>query len=194
MASRFDFQKWLMAFLLKSGGTMTGVINLDEIAKALTFGSANAYIQGETYLAQHVVRIKSEDEIFLAGNVDCAGQSVFRSFFKMAGTNDVLASFHADNRCVFKGNAIEVARLYGLQDEGNERLEISRAGDITMLDLKYLKPGSFTLGDRPVAGVAYSGHIIHLTYRAIDDTADRIQVCLRDAGGTYNWYDMAAGV
>ena len=135
--------RFLNALLLDGSRSMTGAINVGEIPKGVTFGSAGAYIQGETYGGAHVIRIVSEDELFLDGNIRM-NQLILTSYLQFSSGSEAGRRLYADAGLSFygandAGDWMKVAEIKGGYLTGFEGfMDVSRAGDITMLSGKVL--------------------------------------------------------
>ena len=70
-------------------------------------------------------------------------------------------------------------------------LEISKAGDITLLDDKFLKLGKDSDGNLPTAGSSYRGKMIRIEGGAGE--SDKLYVCMKSVSDAYSWVQVASG-
>jgi len=72
----------------------------------------------------------------------------------------------------------------------NGRADIPRAGDISLLDDRYLGIGKVTA--LPTPSAAYRGKMVYLDYNYSASTDDELYICLwRDALGAFSWIRLA---
>ena len=73
----------------------------------------------------------------------------------------------------------------------NEMIDISRAGNITFLDDKFLKIGKDSDGTLPTPDASYRGKMIRVEGGA--GVADKLYMCMKSAADTYSWVQIATG-
>jgi len=185
-----------------AGVTVGGVLCKDGALK-LTLGQP-LYLGG-TYggvdqkiwsLDNLNIKIQTCDVIYLHGNLVSDGQAQFNSYFMMASGFPVYfyGSSYPYGGNQFKtyddlGNWQEIARVYG--GVSDYRFEISRAGDIALLDDKFLKIGKDSDGVLPTPDASYRGKMIRVEGGA--GVADKLYICMKSAADTYSWVQVASG-
>jgi hypothetical protein len=70
-------------------------------------------------------------------------------------------------------------------------LEISKAGDVTFLDDKFLKLGKDSDGSLPTPSSSYRGKMIRVEGSVGE--ADKLYVCMKSASDAYSWVQVASG-
>ena len=68
---------------------------------------------------------------------------------------------------------------------------IPRAGDITMLDDKFIQIGKDSDGTLPTPSADYRGKMIRVEGGA--GVADKLYMCMKSAADTYSWVQIASG-
>ena len=71
------------------------------------------------------------------------------------------------------------------------RLDLFRAGDITLLDDKFLKIGKDSDGTLPTPDASYRGKMIRVEGGA--GVADKLYMCMKSAADTYSWVLVVQG-
>ena len=95
----------------------------------------------------------------------------------------------SDAGSIWRFQSHDGAAFKDCADLGGGMLGIDRAGDITMLDDKFIDLGNDTAG--PAAAVAHRGKLRFVEGGA--GARDRVYSCMKSDAGAYNWIEIANG-
>jgi hypothetical protein len=90
------------------------------------------------------------------------------------------------NTLDLNGNWATIATIFGWR--ADYRFEISRAGDITLINDCYLKPANKADSTLPTPDSTYRGKIIRI--EGGTGVADKLCVCLKKSDDSYGWFDL----
>jgi hypothetical protein len=85
----------------------------------------------------------------------------------------------------------ECARLANYYGAYSGEFQISRAGDISVLDDKFLQVGKDSDGSLPAPSASYRGKMIRV--EGAEGVADRLYMCMKKADDTYGWIEIGGG-
>jgi len=118
-----------------------------------------------------------------SGNFEAWGYFFCSTDFLTGGNPTVLK--HKDIGETFR----EWARL--IRETDNCRIDISRMGDLSIIEDRFLRIGKDSDGTLPTASADYRGKMIRVEGGA--GVADKLYICMKTAADTYSWIQVASG-
>jgi len=169
--------------LLDGTRTMTGNFDLGNYDLLTT----DLYLESTPSALIIWNRAKSTYKSLYFNAAECMGFNIITSsgFFYARNYDNAYVLFAARDNGV---GLVECARLIGAVEPN---FEISKAGNINIIDDKFIKIGKDSDGTLPTASADYRGKMIRVEGGA--GMADTLYLCMKKTDDTYAWIQITSG-